>query len=316
MRGVYCDGRSVRLRDDLVVPEAGEGEVVLDVRAVGICDTDLQLARGYMRFRGVLGHEFVGQTASGRRVTAEINNACHRCATCLAGRPRHCPNRTVLGILRHDGAMADVVRVPERNLHDVPSALEDREAIFIEPLAAAFRITEQLELGPDVRMAILGDGKLGLLCAWVARRTGSRVSLIGKYPAKLALAGEGIATHHLDETPALGRAFDVVADCTGSPTGLPSALGLVRACGTVVLKTTVAGTYAIDLSPIVIDEVRVIGSRCGPFPPAIAALASRQIDVRPLIGAEFDLDDAEAAFRAAAERGARKVLMRVSREGS
>ncbi|MBV8267633.1 MAG: alcohol dehydrogenase catalytic domain-containing protein [Planctomycetaceae bacterium] len=316
MRGVYCDGRSVRLRDDLVVPEAGEGEVVLDVRAVGICDTDLQLARGYMGFRGVLGHEFVGQTASGRRVTAEINNACHRCATCLAGRPRHCPNRTVLGILRHDGAMADVVRVPERNLHDVPSALEDREAIFIEPLAAAFRITEQLELGPDVRMAILGDGKLGLLCAWVARRTGARVSLIGKYPAKLALAGEGIATHHLDETPALERAFDVVADCTGSPTGLPSALGLVRACGTVVLKTTVAGTYAIDLSPIVIDEVRVIGSRCGPFPPAIAALASRQIDVRPLIGAEFDLDDAEAAFGAAAERGARKVLLRVRLAGS
>ncbi len=170
MRGVYCDGTTIRLRNDLAMPEEGAGEVVLGVRVVGICDTDLQLARGYMGFRGVLGHEFVGQTASGRRVTAEINNACQQCPTCWAGRPQHCPNRTVLGILRHDGAMADFVRVPERNLHEIPDTLEDREAVFIEPLAAAFRITEQIELGTAVRMAILGDGKLGLLCA-VGRAT-------------------------------------------------------------------------------------------------------------------------------------------------
>ncbi|HEX8199926.1 MAG TPA: zinc-binding dehydrogenase, partial [Isosphaeraceae bacterium] len=172
-------------------------------------------------------------------------------------------------------------------------------------------VAEQVELGPDVRLAVVGDGKLGLLCAWVARLAGARVELIGKHPEKLALAGEGIATHTLDAVPGLGRAFDVVVDATGSPTGLPTALGLVRPCGTVVLKTTIAGTYAIDLAPIVIDEVRVLGSRCGPFPRAIAALERRQIDVRPLIGAEFPLDDAEAAFRAAAEPGARKVVMRV-----
>jgi threonine dehydrogenase-like Zn-dependent dehydrogenase len=288
---------------------------VLEVRAVGICDTDLQLAKGYMGFRGVLGHEFVGQTDSGQRVTAEINNACHACPVCRAGMPQHCPNRTVLGILGQDGAMAERVRVPVANLHEVPDSLEDREAVFIEPLAAALRITEQIALGPEVRMAILGDGKLGLLCAWAARLAGARISLVGKHPAKLALAGEGITTHLLDEAGELARSFDVVADCTGSHSGLPSALGLVRPCGTVVLKTTVAGAYTADLSAIVIDEVRVVGSRCGPFGKAIAALANRQIDVRPLIGAEFSLDEAEAAFRAAAEKGARKVLLNVAGAG-
>jgi threonine dehydrogenase-like Zn-dependent dehydrogenase len=312
MKGVYCDGTGIRFRDDLIEPVAGPGEILLRVRAVGICDTDLQLARGYMGFRGVLGHEFVGETEDGRRVTAEINAACHQCPTCRAGRPGHCPRRTVLGILNHDGAMADRVRVPIANLHDVPDAISDREAVFIEPLAAAFRISEQIPLGPEVRMAIVGDGKLGLLCAWAARPSGAQISLVGKHPEKLALAGDGIATHTLDAARALGRAFDVVADCTGSPSGLPTALGLVRPCGTIVLKTTVAGTYSIDLAPIVIDEVRLIGSRCGPFPRAIDALARHSIDVRPLIGAEFALDDAEAAFEAAATPGARKILMHVS----
>ena len=303
MRGVYCDGTSVHLRRDLPDAAPADGEIVLKVRSVGICDTDLQLARGYMGFRGVLGHEFVAETADGRRVTAEINHSCHVCPTCLAGRPRHCPNRTVLGILNHDGAMADRVAVPTRNLHDVPDAIDDLQAVFIEPLAAAFRITEQIDLGPGVSMAILGDGKLGTLCAWVARLTGARVHLIGKHPSKLAIAGEGIATRVLDATADLTHSFDVVADCTGSPSGLSTALRLVRPCGTVVLKTTVAGDYAVDLSPIVIDEVRVIGSRCGPFPTAIAALAEGRIDVRPLIGGVYPLDAAEEAFARAGRSG-------------
>ena len=165
MRGVYCDGVSVRLRRDLPAPEPGAGDVVLKVRAAGICETDLQLVRGYMGFRGVLGHEFIGETADGRRVTAEINNPCRRCDTCHAGRPQHCPNRTVLGIFNHDGAMAERVSVPEANLHEVPDSIGDRTALFIQPLAAAFRITEQIDLGPGTSLAILGDGKLGLLCA-------------------------------------------------------------------------------------------------------------------------------------------------------
>lgn len=312
MKGLYCDGSSIRLRDDLPIPIPGPGEVLLRVRLVGICDTDIQLAKGYLGFQGVLGHEFVGQTDTGRRVTAEINNACHVCPICLDGRPGHCPHRTVLGIVGHDGAMAEQVVVPQVNLHEIPDELDDREAVFIEPLAAAFRITEQLDLHPSLKMAILGDGKLGMLCAWVARTTGAQVSVIGKHPSKLALAGETITTHRLDEASTLAKRFDVVVDCTGSHSGFPTALGLVRPCGTVVLKTTVAGTYTVNLAGIVIDEVRVIGSRCGPFPKAIAALVNRQVDVRPLIGGKFTLDQAESAFRAASEKGARKILIQVA----
>ena len=309
MRGVMCDGSAIQLRRDLAEPIPLAGEVEIQVRAVGICDTDLQLARGYMGFRGILGHEFVGLTGAGRRVTAEINNSCHICPTCLAGLANHCPNRSVLGILGHDGAMADRVCVPERNLHAIPDTIEDREAVFVEPLAAAFRIPEQIPIGPGTRLAVVGDGKLGILCAWVARSLGADVSLVGKHPEKLALAGEGIRPILLDQAGSIARSQDVVVDCTGSTAGLETALWLVYPCGTVILKTTVAGEHSTSLAPIVIDEVRVIGSRCGPFPKAIAALESRLIDVRPLIAAEYPLDRAEEAFRAAAGRGARKVLM-------
>jgi threonine dehydrogenase-like Zn-dependent dehydrogenase len=315
MKGVYCDGQGLRFRDDLPEPEAGPDEIVLRVRAVGICDTDLQLVRGYMGFRGVLGHEFVAETVDGRRVAAEINAACRQCPTCRAGRPRHCPNRTVVGILRHDGAMAERVRVPIANLHDVPPAISDREAVFIEPLAAALHMAEQVALGPEVRVAILGDGKLGILCAWGARRARAAVTLVGKHPEKLALAGPGIDTATVEAALNLGRTFDVVADCTGSRSGLTTALGLVRPCGTIVLKTTISAEYTINLAPIVIDEITLIGSRCGPFPPAIDALAGRAVDVRPLIGAEFALSEAETAFQAAATPGARKVVMLVEPAG-
>ncbi len=311
MRGVYCDGSSARLRRDLPRPDDAPGEVVLSVRLVGICDTDQQLARGYMAFQGILGHEFVAETPDGLRVTAEINNACHACPTCLAGHPSHCPHRTVLGILGRDGAMAEFVRVPCRNLHEIPDVLDDREAVFIEPLAAAFRILEQVPITPEQRVAVVGDGKLGLLCAWTLRTTGARLTLVGKHQSKLDLAGERITPCLLDRIEPLEHSFDVVVDATGSPTGLPTALRLVRPLGTIVLKTTIAGSYQADLSPIVIHEVKIVGSRCGPFPRAIAALRKRQVDVRPLIEAEFSLDDAEHAFVAASRPGARKILIRV-----
>lgn len=311
MRGCYCDGSSILLRTDLPEPNLAAGEALIRVRAAGICDTDIQLARGYMNFRGVLGHEFVGQTEDGRRVTAEINCSCHDCPTCRAGLAGHCPHRTVVGIFGRDGAMADLVAVPERNLHEIPEEIDDAEAVFIEPLAAAFRVAEQVDLGPDARVAIVGDGKLGLLCAWVVRASGARVALVGKHPEKLELAGEGIVTHLLDEIADVRAAFDTVVDATGSPTGLATAFNLVRPRGTVVLKTTVAGEHPTNLAPIVINEICVLGSRCGPFPRAIKALEDREIDVRPLIGAVYDLDDVEDAFRAASARGARKVLLTI-----
>ncbi len=315
MRGVQTDGRAIHLRHDLPEPEPSAGEVVLGVVAVGICETDLQLARGYMDFRGTLGHEFVGLDPAGRRVTAEINNPCLGCPTCWRGLPQHCPRRTVLGILGRDGAMADRVRVPERNIHAIPDAIDDRRAVFIEPLAAAFRVPEQLPIDSTTVLTVVGDGKLGLLCAWVARLAGARVTLVGKHPEKLALAGPGIATCTLEEAKGLARSQQVVVDCTGSTTGLEAAFGLVEPYGTVVLKTTVAGPHAASLAPIVIDEIQVVGSRCGPFPRAIAALEAGEIDVLPLIEAEFPLDRAEEAFRLAATKGAKKVLMTVGDGG-
>lgn len=287
MKGLYLDGSTVTLRRDLPEVAPREGEVVLRVRAVGVCDTDLQLARGYMGFRGVIGHEFVGDDARGDRWVAEINNACRRCPTCLAGRPTHCPARTVLGIVAHDGAMAERVAVPRDNLHPVPDAVSDEEAVFVEPLAAAFQVLEQVRVAPDDRVAVLGDGKLGLLSAWVLRTATPRVTLVGRHAHKLALAGPTVAQRLAGDVADLARAFDVVVDATGSASGLASALGLCRPRGTVVLKTTVAAEHALSLAPVVIDELTLVGSRCGPFPKALDALARKAIDVRPLLAARY-----------------------------
>ena len=308
MRGLTCNGSSIQLRRDLPEPSQIPDETRLRVRLAGICDTDIQLARGYMNYRGILGHEFVGIADDGIRYTAEINASCHKCPICQSGSSNHCHNRTVLGILRRNGAMADWVSVPTRNLHAIPDNLDDHDAVFIEPLAAAFRIREQIAFGSADRVAVVGDGKLGMLCAWVLREV-AQVTLIGKHPEKLKLAGEAIETRTLESEGT--RGFDVVVDATGNPSGFATALGLVRAEGTIVLKTTIAGSHELSLASIVIDEVKVIGSRCGPFKPAIEALTAKRIDVRPLIGAEYSLDDAEEAFRVAGSKGARKVLLRI-----
>ena len=311
IRGVRCDGSKIDLDRNQPEPVPLPGEILIRVKAVGICDTDLQLARGYMGFKGILGHEFVGLTGEGRRVTAEINNPCRECPTCRAGLTNHCPSRTVLGILGHDGAMSDLVCVPEANLHEIPDNLDDREAVFIEPLAAAFRVPEQVPIGPGTKVAVVGDGKLGILCAWVARLQGADVTLVGKHSEKLKLAGEEIRPVLLQDAGEVAITQDVVIDATGSTSGLETALKLVRPCGTVVLKTTVAANHSMSLAPIVIDEIQLIGSRCGPFPKAIAALTSKLIDIHTLIGDEFPLDRAEEAFEAAARRGARKIIMTI-----
>src|SRR5215510_4665109 len=244
MRAVVLDADRLSQRSDYPTPTPREDEVLVRVTRAGVCETDLQLIKGYMGFRGVLGHEFVGVAESGpmkgRRVVGEINCACWACETCRRGLPTHCPNRTVLGILNHDGAFADLIAVPQRNLHAVPDVLSDDVAVFTEPVAAAFQIPVQLTIGGQDRIAILGDGRLGNLCAQVLARLSDRVLVIGKHREKLAiLTSMGIATTLLSDAID-ERAFDIVVDCTGSDSGLPTALKLVRPRGTIVLKTTVA----------------------------------------------------------------------------
>jgi threonine dehydrogenase-like Zn-dependent dehydrogenase len=297
-------------------PNPGDGEVLVRVRCAGICETDLQLIKGYMGFRGVLGHEFVGVAESGpmagRRVVGEINCACWTCATCRRGLHTHCPNRTVLGILNHDGAFADLIAVPQRNLHAVPDSLSDEIAVFTEPVAAAFQIPAQVPIRTQDRIIVLGDGRLGNLCGQVLARLSNHVLVIGKHPQKLTLLKTfGLSTALVSE-PLDERSADIVVDCTGSETGLPTALKLVRPRGTIVLKTTVAGTQTLAWAPFVIDEVTLVGSRCGPFDQAITALENGEVNVQPLISERFDLSKGIEALDRAQAKSVLKVLLNVS----
>jgi threonine dehydrogenase-like Zn-dependent dehydrogenase len=315
MRALVFDRHGLSGRNDYPDPSRREGEVVVRVTRAGVCETDLQLIRGYMGFSGVLGHEFVGVAESGafkgRRVVGEINCSCWTCPTCLAGRPSHCPNRSVIGILNHDGAFADFIAVPERNLHAVPDSIPDDVAVFTEPVAAAFQIPAQIDVKRSDRIVVLGDGRLGNLCAQVLARLSSNVVVVGKHAEKLALlSAAGIATKPLADVEPDHHA-DVVVDCTGSPTGLPTALSLVRPRGTIVLKTTVAGEQTMALAPIVIDEVTIVGSRCGPFDRALTALGAGHVSVLPLISARYGLSDGLAAIEHARSKPALKVLIDV-----
>jgi len=248
---------------------------------------------------------------AGHRVVSEINCSCSHCDTCLAGRPGHCPHRRVIGILNHDGAFADLVAVPQRNLHVVPNSIPTDVAVFTEPVAAAFQIPVQLSLGPNDRVVVLGDGRLGNLCAQVLAEICDRVLVVGKHREKLAvLASLGLATCLLADRPT-DRTADVVVDCTGSETGLPTALALVRPRGTVVLKTTIAGDQTMPWAPVVVDEVTIVGSRCGPFNRALAALAAGRISVRPLISGRFSLSEGVTALERASAPSVLKMLLDV-----
>jgi threonine dehydrogenase-like Zn-dependent dehydrogenase len=315
MRAIVLDDQ-VHLATERPAPTPAPGEVLVRVTRAGVCETDLQLIKGYMGFRGVLGHEFVGVAESGSmegcRVVGEINCACLVCDTCRKGLPTHCPNRTVLGILNHDGAFADLIAVPENNLHAVPDSLSDDVAVFTEPVAAAFQIPDQMTIGQKDRIAVLGDGRLGNLCAQVLAQLSDDVLVIGKHPEKLAiLAGMGISTTLLSDSLD-ARAYDMVVDCTGSESGLPAALKLVRPRGTIVLKTTVAGAQTLAWAPFVIDEVTLIGSRCGPFEQALEALSEGHVQVEPLIADRFDLSKGLEALERAQMKGILKVLLDVN----
>lgn len=315
MRAIVLDG-GVQLRADYPDPATRSGEVLVRVLRAGICETDLQLMRGYMGFRGVLGHEFVGVAQSGpfagRRVVGEINCACRHCDLCRRGLPTHCTSRTVLGILQHDGAFADVIAVPQENLHVVPDEMPTDVAVFTEPVAAAFQIPAQMAIGRTDRVVVLGDGRLGNLCAQVLAGLSDHVRVIGKHPEKLELVDAlGIDTALITEVDP-SRNADVVVDCTGSDTGLPTALRLVRPRGTIVLKTTVAGEQTLAWAPFVIDEITLIGSRCGPFDKALEALAAGLVNVAPLISHRFDLSDGVKALELARTAPVMKVLLDVS----
>lgn len=318
MKAVEVRDGAVRLRNDHPEPQRAEGEVVVRVLRAGVCETDLQLMQGYMGFAGVLGHEFVGVAETGRyagrRVVGEINCSCRRCELCLAGLGNHCPRRSVLGILNRDGAFAERLTLPERNLHLVPGEVDDDAAVFTEPLAAAFQIPTQIELRRDQRVIVLGAGRLGNLCAQVLSAAVVSLTVVGKHDSKLARLRElGVDVCRLDELPAERKA-DVVVDCTGSPSGLPTALRCVRPRGTVVLKTTIAGEQGLSLAPFVIDEITLVGSRCGPFDRALQALRDGEVAVSPLVSARFPLSEGLAALDAASSESAMKVLIDVAEE--
>lgn len=320
MKAITLQAGQLRYQSDHPDPVCQDDEVLIDVVQAGICETDLQLARGYMGFQGIPGHEFVGVAKSGRfadqRVVGEINCNCRQCQTCRDGRPTHCRNRTVIGIDRHSGAFAQRVAVPEHLLHAVPEHVNDDQAMFVEPLAAAFEILEQVAIGSQDRIAILGDGRLGYLSAQVLATRSDHITVFGKHGHKLIRFGHhGQTTVQLSSTGDTSELphsqFDVVVDCTGSTTGLPMALHLVRPRGTVVLKTTVADRHETSLAAIVIDEICVVGSRCGPFDKALSALAADQVDVSGLITDRFRLEQVDDAFRQANNPNAFKVAFMI-----
>ena len=310
---VLDDG--VALRRDYPAPVPGPGEVLVRVLTAGVCETDLQLIRGYMGFRGVLGHEFVGVAETGpfagRRVVGEINCACRHCNLCRMGLVTHCANRTVLGILQHDGAFAEMIAVPQANLHVVPDDMPTDVAVFTEPVAAAFQIPAQIPIRRGDRIVVLGDGRLGNVCAQVLAGLSEDVLVVGKHPEKLSLLSSlGLRTTLLADAPR-DRGADIVVDCTGSESGLPAALTMVRPRGTIVLKTTVAGEQTLAWAPFVIDEITLVGSRCGPFDQALKALAEGRVTVAPLISERFELARGVEALEHARTKPVLKVLLDV-----
>lgn len=295
-----------------------ESEAVVRVLKSGICNTDLEIVRGYAEFSGTIGHEFVGvvETSAdaphliGKRVVGEINAGCGRCEWCGRGDARHCPERTVLGIVGRDGAHAEFLTLPARNLLPVPDAISDARAVFVEPLAAAFGIVEQVEIFPETRVAVIGDGKLGNLCAQSLALKSRQVVVVGKHREKLALLEQrGIETVLLDDAAKSNRSFDVAVEASGAPTGFNLALDLLKPRGKLVLKSTFHGAANWQAWRVVVDEITVVGSRCGRFQPALELLENDLIDVESLISEELSLGDGVKAIETAARKGVMKVLL-------
>lgn len=307
--------KNLNFRSDYPIPQPKHKEALIRIAQAGICNTDLEITKGYMDFQGVPGHEFVGivekceeRAWEGKRVAGEINIGCGACPFCMKGMENHCPNRSVLGILKKDGAFSEYITLPSGNLHLIPDSISNEEAIFVEPLAAAFEILQQVKLTEDDKVCVFGDGKLGLLVGQVLSLTGCDLTVIGRHKEKLSILDKrGIKTSLKKDVK---DSFDVVVDCSGSPSGLKDALKVAIPNGKIVLKTTLAQRESIDLNNVIIDEISLIGSRCGPFAPAIKALQNKTVDVRPLISGSYPIEDGVAAFNKASQKGILKIILK------
>ncbi len=316
MKALVFDG-SLKLERKYPPPQPPSGWALIRVLKAGICRTDLELTKGYMGFRGVLGHEFVGVVETcddaswiGQRVAGEINAACGHCDWCKRGLGRHCPNRTVLGILNHDGCMAEYCILPVENLHRIPDDMNNDTAVFTEPVSAAFEIHEQMSITGKETCIVLGDGKLGILCAWALCTTGADVTLAGRHNAKLERAKWNSlrTTRDVDSL----KPADIVVDATGSEAGFMQAVSLCKPRGTLVLKSTVAASSQINLAPVVINEITILGSRCGLFSRGLAEMARHRFPLDRLIDGRYPLDDSLTAFDRASERGVLKILLDIA----
>lgn len=317
MRCLWLKDGQLTLRRDVPEPTVGTGEALVAVRLAGVCATDLELRRGYSSFTGIPGHELVGEVLEapdaprwvGRRVVSEINAACGECPTCAAGRPTHCPRRTVVGIVGRAGCFAERVTLPVANLHEVPGSMADEVAVFTEPLAAALEIGDQVPIRPSDRVLLIGAGRLGQLIARVLALVGCELLVVARRSeTRELLAVAGVEAITEDELSDSGR-FDVVIEASGAPEGFALARRAVRPRGTLVLKSTYAGRLEVDASALVVDEVTVVGSRCGPFAPALRLLERGFVDPRPLIEARYGLDRGLEAFERAGRPGGLKVLI-------
>ncbi len=314
MKALWLEERRLTLKGDVPTPVPPDGEALVRVLRAGICNTDLEMVRGYYPYTGVLGHEFVGivergpDTLLGRRVVGEINAVCGRCGACRAGRPTHCERRTVLGIVNRHGAFAEYLTLPCANLHVVPDEVSTDAATFTEPLAAALEVQEQVAVGSGDRVLVVGDGKLGQLIGQTLGLTGCDLLVIGRHAAKLELlSARGITTGAADAVKP--STYDIAVECTGNPEGFALARKALRPRGTLVMKSTYAGALTLDASAIVVNEITLVGSRCGPFAPALTLLAEGRVEVEPLIHARYPLRDGLAGFAEAARNGVLKVLL-------
>jgi threonine dehydrogenase-like Zn-dependent dehydrogenase len=318
MRALLLENGKIQYLTDYPKPERKAGYSLVSVIAAGICSTDLELVRGYANFQGIPGHEFVGLVEEsdddalvGQRVVGGINIGCMTCGTCLGKGPEHCPDRTVLGIINHDGAFADYLTLPDINLIPVPDKIPDEIAVFTEPLAAALRILDQVRIRPSADIAVVGPGRLGMLVGQVLRLGGSHVTMLGRRTESLTLPRQlGISSALVEQ--AANESYDVVVEATGNEAGLAHSLRLIRPEGMLILKSTFAGTANVDLSKIVVSEITVVGSRCGPFEPALRLLAEDMIEIEGMIDGRYSIADGIEGIAHAGRPGIRKILLRIS----